>query len=158
MKKGVIGVASALAGATAGAVGIGKVMGDKVNDWKNMSDKHFALFLLMNQWVKVKQEGKNLADYFKREGYKEIAIYGMSYAGETLVNELQGSDVKIKYGIDRKANAIYADFDVVSPDNELDNVDAIVVTSITFFDEIEEMLSGKVDCAILSLEDILYDI
>ena len=112
----------------------------------------------MNQWVKVKQEGKNLAEYFEREGYHEIAIYGMSYAGETLVDELQESNIKIKYGIDKKANAIYADFDVISPDEELEEVDAIVVTSITFFDEIEEMLSKKVDCPIISLEDILYEV
>ena len=158
MKKGIVGITSALAGAALGAIGTSKIMGNSVTEWKNMSDKHLALFLLMNQWVKVKQEGKNLAEYFEREGYHEIAIYGMSYAGETFADELQGSDVKIKYGIDKKANAIYADFDVISPDEELEEVDAIVVTSITFFDEIEEMLSKKVDCPIISLEDILYEV
>lgn len=158
MKKGIVGITSALAGAALGAIGTSKIMGNSVTEWKNMSDKHLALFLLMNQWVKVKQEGKNLAEYFEREGYHEIAIYGMSYAGETFADELQGSDVKIKYGIDKKADTIYAEFDVISPDEELEEVDAIVVTSITFFDEIEELLSKKVDCPIISLEDILYEV
>ena len=40
-----------------------------------MSEKHFALFLMMNQWVKVKQEGKQLSEYLKKKGYKTIAIY-----------------------------------------------------------------------------------
>lgn len=158
MNKGVIGVLSLLAGAAAGAVGTGKTIGKQVNENKQMSDKHLALFLMMNQWVKVKQEGKNLASYFEKEGYKEIAIYGMSYAGETLVEELEGSNIKIKYGIDRKADNIYADIDIVSPDDSLDEVDAIVVTSITFFDEIEAKLSEKIDCPIISLEDILYEV
>lgn len=158
MNKGVIGVLSLLAGAAAGAVGTGKTIGKQVNENKQMSDKHLALFLMMNQWVKVKQEGKNLASYFEKEGYKEIAIYGMSYAGETLVEELEGSNIKIKYGIDRKADNIYADIDIVSPDDSLDEVDAIVVTSITFFDEIEAKLSEKIDCPIVSLEDILYEV
>lgn len=158
MKKGTVGVLATLTGVALGAVGTGKVMGDKVNEWRNMSDKHLALFLLMNQWVKVKQEGKNLAEYFEREGYKKIAIYGMSYAGETLVEELRGKELEIAYGIDRKADCIYADFDVVSPDDDLEEVDAIVVTSITFFDEIEEKLSEKVTCPILSLEDVLYEV
>lgn len=158
MKKGIVGITSALAGAALGAIGTSKIMGNSVTEWKNMSDKHLALFLLMNQWVKVKQEGKNLAEYFEREGYHEIAIYGMSYAGETFADEIQGSDVKIKYGIDKKADTIYAEFDVISPDEELEEVDAIVVTSITFFDEIEELLSKKVDCPIISLEDILYEV
>ena len=82
----------------------------------------------------------------------------MSYAGETLVEELKNSKIVIKYGIDQNADKIYAEFDVISPDDEFDEVDAIVVTSITFFDEIEKMLSEKVTCPIISLEDILYEV
>lgn len=112
----------------------------------------------MNQWVKIKQEGKNLAAYFEKHGYKKIAVYGMSYAGETLVDELKGSDVEIAYGIDRKADTIYADIDVVSLEDSLESVDAVVVTAVTFFDEIEAKLCEKVECPIISLEDILYEV
>ena len=97
MNKGVIGVLSLLAGAAVCAAGTVKTIGKQVNENKQMSDKNLALFLMMNQWVKEKQEGKNLASYFEKVGYKEIAIYGMSYAGETLVEELEGSNIKIKY-------------------------------------------------------------
>lgn len=123
-----------------------------------MSEKHLALFLMMNQWVKVKQEGKNLSTYFSDNDYKKIAIYGMSYAGETLLEELRDSEVEVVYGIDKNADGIYADVDIVSLDDDLENVDAIVVTAITFFDEIEEKLSQKVNCPIISLEDVLYEI
>ena len=47
---------------------------------------------------------------------------------------------------------------MVTPDEELANVDAVIVTPITFFSEIEDMLSLKMDCPILSIEDILYDV
>lgn len=158
MKKGMIGIVSLLGGAATGAVSVGKVLGDKVMENKKKSDKHLALFLMMNQWVKVKQEGKNLASYFEQEGYKKIAVYGMHYAGETFVEELQGSSVEIVYGIDKNADKIYADFPVVTPDDDLEEVDAVVVTSITFFEEIEEMLGAKIGCPILSLEDVLYQV
>lgn len=158
MKKGLIGALSFVAGATGAAVGIGKIMSNKVNGCQDLSDKHLALFLMMNQWVKVKQEGKNLADYFEKNNYKKIAIYGMSYAGETLADELKDSEVKVLYGIDKKADNIYAEFDIVSPDETLGAVDVVVVTSITFYDEIEEMLEKKLDCPIVSLEDILYEV
>ena len=125
---------------------------------KQMSDKHLTLFLLMNQWVKVKQEGKNLSSYFMANGYKKIAVYGMSYMGETLVEELKESGVEVAYGIDKNADGIYADIDVVSMDDELKEVDAVVVTAVTFFDEIEKRLSEKVSCPIISLEDILYEV
>lgn len=158
MKKGVISVLSVLAGAAVGAGTIGKIEGEMLDKTQKMSDKHFALFQMMNQWVKVKQEGKNLSTYFTNNGYKKIAIYGMSFAGETLIEELRGSEIEIAYGIDQNAAAIYADVDIMSVEDALDEVDAVVVTAITFFDEIEEKLSRKLDCPIISLEDILYEI
>lgn len=158
MKKGVVSAVSMLAGAIAGAGAIGKVEGDRVNKIQKMSDKHFSLFMMMNQWVKVKQEGKNLSTYFTNNGYKKIAIYGMSFAGETLTDELRGSEIEIAYGIDQNAASIYSDVEIVSFEDTLDEVDAVVVTAITFFDEIEEKLSQKLDCPIISLEDILYEV
>ena len=82
----------------------------------------------------------------------------MSYAGETLVDELRGSTVTVVYGIDKNAVSLYSDVDIVSMEDDLEIVDAIVVTAITFFDEIEEQLSEKIDCPIISLEDILYEV
>lgn len=158
MKKGVVSVLSMLTGAIAGAGAVGKMTGEKLSRAKSMSDKHLALFLMMNQWVKVKQEGKNLVSYFEKNGYKKIAIYGMSYAGETLLDELKGSDVQVAYGIDKNADGIYADVETVSMEDPLEEVDAIVVTAITFFDDIKEKLSEKISCPIISLEDILYEV
>lgn len=158
MKKPVISILSALTGSALGAGAVGKVSVDKMKKIQSMSDKHLALFLMMNQWVKVKQEGKKLADYFEKNSYKKIAIYGMSFAGETLIDELKGTGITVAYGIDKKADLIYADVDIVSMDDELEQVDAVVVTAITFFNEIEEQISQKVDCPVISLEDILYDV
>lgn len=158
MKKGIILALSILTGMIIGAGTVGKAISRQIDKAKTMSNKHLALFLMMNQWVKVKQEGKKLEAYFDKIGYKRIAIYGMSYAGETLIEELRNTDIQVIYGIDKNADSIYADIDVVSMDSELKKVDAIVVTAITYFDEIEEKLSKKLDCPILSLEDILYEV
>ena len=43
-------------------------------------------------------------------------------------------------------------------DDLLGDVDAIVVTAVTFFDEIEAALSEKIDSPVISLEDILYEV
>ena len=114
MKKGIITILSVLTGAAVGAGAVKKVESEKLNKMRSMSNKHLELFKMMSQWVKVKQEGKNLSSY--------------------------------------------ADVDIVSIDDDLEEVDAVVVTAITFFDEIEEKLSQKIDCPIISLEDILYEI
>ncbi|MDE7476460.1 MAG: hypothetical protein K2M91_00680 [Lachnospiraceae bacterium] len=155
MKKPIIAVISALAGAAAGA---GIVIGRTSKKIKNENDygnKHLALYLMMNQWVKIKQENKSIAEYLENQGYRTIAIYGMNYVGETLLNELAGSDIEVKYAIDKNAAIIYSDVDVITPDDELEAVDAVVVTPITFFDEIEQVLGNKTDAPVISLKDIL---
>lgn len=133
---------------------------DKITKLQGLANKHLQLFLMMNQWVGIKQEGKNLSAYFERNGYKRIAIYGMSYAGCTLYDELLSSDIEIAYLIDQnvqKAISLGKGFgaEFVSMDDSLEEVDVIVVTPITFFEEIAENLRKKIDCPIVSLKAIL---
>ena len=158
MKKGMISVLSTLAGAAIGAGTAGTVKEKEVQKWKDYSNKHLALYKMMCQWVTVKQDGTNLAEYFEKNGYKRIAIYGMSFAGDTLANELRDTNVRVVYGIDQNAATLYADFDIVTMEDNLEEVDVVVVTAITFFDEIAEELSAKINCPIISLEDVLYEI
>lgn len=158
MKKQIIFFLSALSGFFIGVFITGKVENKARKKIQIISDKHLALFLMMNRWVQAKQEGKNVSDFLEHNAYKNIAIYGMSYVGETLLEELKDTDIHVAYGIDKGAESIYAEIDIVSPDDNLQEVDVIVVTAITFFEDIEEKLSKKVNCPIVSLEDILYEL
>lgn len=153
-----VSLMAAAMGAMAGTGITGSIMEKSIKRNSDMSDKHLALFLMMNEWVKVKQAGKNLAEYFEKNEYKKIAVYGMSYAGETLLDELSESDIEVAYAIDKNANSIYLDIETVTLDADLREVDAVVVTAITFFNEIERKLKEKLKCPIVSLEDILYEI
>lgn len=141
-----------------GAGSIKRIYKKQIAKEQQMSDKHLELFKMMNQWVRVKQEGKNLSSYFEKNNYKTIAIYGMSYAGETLIEELRGTNIEVLYAIDQQANRIFADIDIITPVDELRKVDVVVITAITFFDEIKDELSKIVDYDIISLEDILYEV
>lgn len=82
----------------------------------------------------------------------------MSNVGVTLFDELKDTGIIVAYGIDKNADSLCADIDIVSIEEDLDKVDVIVVTAITFYDEIEKKLSKKVNCPIISLEDILYEV
>lgn len=162
MKKAGTAVVSILGGTLIGTVvgmmGMGKLIGLRFANKPETSNKYLELFLLMNQWVKVKQQNKNLCSYFERAGYKKIAIYGMSSVGITLLNELRETGIEVAYGIDKRADEIYAEVDIVTMEEDLNEVDAIVVTAISFFDEIKEKLGEKVVCPVVSLNDVLYEI
>lgn len=159
MKKRTLGFLSLLVGgafgAIAAAVGVDRTGKKKLMVEKQFSTKHLELYLMMDRWVEVKQKGKNLADYLKQEGYQTIAIYGMSYAGNRLVKELEGTGIEIKYGIDKKADNIHSKIKIYTPKDIMEDVDAVVVTSISFFDEIAEKLEEQFICPIISLDDII---
>lgn len=158
MKKTVAGLFSAVAGGIAGAAAAGSVFNKKAVQETQYAQKHLAIMQIMNQWIIDKQNGKELSDFFLKNGYKEIAIYGMSYLGERLLDELDGTDVVVRYAIDKNADNIYASCEVVKPDGVLSSVDAIIVTSFFFFDEIEKDLEEKVDYPIISIEDVVYGV
>lgn len=156
MKKGVAGVLSAVAGGVAGSVAVSVKSNKEVRKWRGFSNKHLEMIKLYDKWFATKQEGKSVADYLKKEDIKTVAIYGMSFIGQRLYEELRNTGIEVAYGIDRNCDRIYADIDIVTPEDELKEVDAIIVTAFSFFDEIEESLMEKTDSRILSIEDLIY--
>lgn len=158
MKKGILASLSFIGGGIAGILSAGTVLSKKTKEEQKCSNKHLAIMLVMNQWIINKQEGKSLISFFEENGYKKIAIYGMSYLGERLADELRDSDIKVSYAIDKNAENIYTDIEVKSPEDEMEEVDAVIVTAVFFFDEIEAQLENIFDCPIISLEDIVQGV
>ena len=131
-------------------------MNSELRKAKNLSDKHLMLFLLMNEWVKVKQANKSVSGFLLNEGYRRIAIYGMSYAGQRLYDELMASDVEIIACIDQKGGGTYFNHNIVAADKLPSDIDAIIVTPIFYFEEIKKNLEKNVSANIVSLEEIIY--
>lgn len=120
----------------------------------------------LKRWFELKCENKPLSPYFERNGYTRIAIYGMSDLGTYLLKELADSPVRVLYGIDRQAEKAagklaagrWAGLPIRKPEDTLPEADAIIVTAVYFFSEIDEQLRQKVTCPVISLEDVLYTI
>lgn len=150
-----------IGGAVGASVGIGYefIKEEKRLDKMEENYKKFESFYrLLITWVEMKQEGKSLVEYFEFNNIKTIAIYGMKELGERFVKELEGSDIEIKYVIDQNIDKIETPYKKVRPNDDLEPVDAIVVTAIYYYQEIEEDLSKKVDYEIISLEDAVYGV
>ena len=119
-------------------------------------NKMTEFYTLLIQWLTLKQSNNSLENYFKARNFSKVAIYGMKELGQRLYEELRNSDIEVKYIIDKNADELYAEVDIVSPDGELDEVDVIVITAIHYYDEIKEVLASKVNCPIISLEEVIY--
>lgn len=123
---------------------------------KNLSDKHLMLFLLMNEWVKVKQQNKSIEGCLLKLGYKKIAIYGMSYAGQRLFDELLNTSAEIVCCIDQKSGGIYRGYEIIPAKECPDGVDVVIVTPIFYYDEIRQQLERGISARIISLEEVIY--
>ena len=73
MNRGVTTVISALAGALLGVGFAGNAAYKKVNELEEKSERYLALYRMMDKWMEVKQEGKNLSMYFQKRGPIAVA-------------------------------------------------------------------------------------
>lgn len=154
MKKAVF---AGVLGIGIGASVVGTQMNKIVGEREKNSEKFRIMYQMMERWMRIKQNGESLEKYFVSYGYKNIAIYGMAEIGKLLLSELKDSSIQVQFGIDKNKNAT----DIIpmyGPEEDLPAADAIIVTAIAYFDEIEKMLSEKNHCPIISLEDIVYEV
>lgn len=153
---------TAMLGAAAGVVvdekTIGKLRKKSMGRIEEDRMKFHEFYSILLQWVHMHNEGKKIGAYLKKCGYDTVAIYGMKELGEELLYELKDSEVEVKYAVDRNADELCLDAcNVYRPEEELEPVDAMIVTAVHWFDEIERDMKKKVSCPILSLEDIVYE-
>lgn len=160
MKKKLFIILSVVSGGVFSVLAIRKLYSGytqetQIEQWKELSDKHLALMQLYDKWMITKQDGRSIVEYFDDNHIQTIAIYGMASVGLRLQDELRKTNVEVKYGIDKYKYKNRTDLDIVTPDEKLEKVDAIIVTAIYYFAEIRDELSKKTDIAIISLEEVL---
>lgn len=120
--------------------------------------KAFGFYHILIRWLQMKQEKKSLAEYFKQNEYRTVAVYGMKEIGVLLCNELRQEGIDIKYAIDKNADKINVDIETVKPTSEMPEVDVIVVTATHYFDSIYMELQELTEAEIVSITDILWSI
>lgn len=67
MKGGIIAGLSLVVRVAIGTGAASQRVLKKIKWQKEYADKYLALYLLMNQWIKVKQENKSMPDYLKKK-------------------------------------------------------------------------------------------
>lgn len=106
----------------------------------------------------IVSNSEDIAVYLEESGFRNIAIYGMSDVGRFLFNILKPTNIKILYAIDKRAAQISSDIPVLTLEDVLPQVDAIIVTAAYFYTQVEEQLRTKVKCPIISIEEVLKGI
>lgn len=123
----------------------------------NRRDKNGELYQFLFMLIHAQQRGLKVDAVLNKLNIKSIAIYGCDNLGKVLLNALAGSEIEVKYGIDRNPQTNYMEeqMEIYTLKDQLPLVDAIVVTAITFFDQIRDELSVLTDMRVISFEELI---
>lgn len=147
----VTGIASFVSGFFLG----GKALVGMINDYKRRMERNASNMMLFNDWMEFLYAGGSIGQYFHAHGYKKIMIYGNGYIGQRLFQALEGTDVEVAAIMDQ-ANSSGSDTEgiLIGVDSEIPDIDCVVVTPVTYFDEIYHMLREKMGQPIISVEEL----
>ena len=115
--------------------------------------KRNKLLHLTFLWVENLQKEKRIGNWLIGKGYSSVAVYGAGGVGRCVLEELSGSSIKVLYAIDQKP--VEVGIPVYAPDDDLPAVDCVIVTVVMEYKEIYRCLRAKLECPILSIEEIV---
>lgn len=124
---------------------------DNINPYKKSADA-YGLAL---SWLEIRQQGRCLEEYFKKHFIQSIAIYGMAALGCRLYDELEDSEIDVRYMIDRNPDGMEQVFNFVSLDNQKIDVDAIVVTVVSSEKQIIQDIKRRGYKKVIGLSEVL---
>lgn len=119
------------------------------------SDKHLKLYLMAIKWVQMKQREKSIEAYLLKKNCHSVAIYGMSYMGETIYRELQKSSIVVLYGIDQNAEQIQTELKVYHPSEAEEEVDLIINSTTLKNQIVGKEMENLSNVPIVSIKEIL---
>lgn len=122
---------------------------------KESNEKMHLFYDVLVSWINLLQNGEKIEAILRKRGYHSIAIYGMAELGQLLLNELLKTNIEVKCLIDQKADMLEFNTKIVKPTEFDECVDAIIVTAVYNFSEIEKQMTSISECVCISLEELV---
>lgn len=107
------------------------------------------------RWMRLETRSGGVYQFILDNGFRKVAIYGMGNLGRSLCDELSHNQVEVVYVIDKNKSINCSGYQCYTMQDELPEADVVIITPITYFEEISKELSKKLTCPLLSLDDII---
>lgn len=138
--------------------GHGGNSGDKDEKLKNIvsqKDKFEHYLNILDAWMDLRENGRRLDTWFLERGYREIGVYGYGTLGKHLIRELEESEIRVRFIVDRQQGKIPAGIPAFRPEEELPETDVVVVSATFYYDDIYRKLRENGAGKVVSLERII---
>lgn len=124
------------------------------------AEKHRIYYELTYEWMNAVITGRSIADWIVKNGYRTVAIYGMSESGQMVYWDLcKCRDLQVRYGLDRRSNIESKELKIYNIDSCPEPVELIIVTAVIAFEGIKSEISEKLDfsCKVISLIQLIEE-
>lgn len=106
----------------------------------------------------IQLSAKKLEVVLREQEISTIAVYGMGYVGQKLVEALAERKINVSYGIDKNSVNFIANIPVYKPTEIEHDVDLILVTPEVYFEEIKNELSCHTKAKVIRLSEFLDEV
>lgn len=128
----------------------------KIKAIQEIVKKNDMLIKTYDKWMQLEENGKTISDILHTHGYQTVAIYGMGYLGKRLYERLIAEGTDVLCGIDRNAHYMYKDLYVHAiDDDDLPDANVIIVTPISSYNEIKDIIKEHKSVDVYSLYELL---
>lgn len=132
---------------------------ETIKRMKKLNSKMVLYYNIYSKWIELRIKGKRLATYLEEAGIYNVIVYGYGPVGINFVEDLlESSNINIVCIIDNGIIEQDEEICVKSIENAPKDVDAVIVTTVHVFDNINLTLKKEFACPILSLQDIIYKV
>ncbi len=112
-------------------------------------------FSLLGEWLAMVERGDTLEKNLQELNIKTAAVYGMGIIGNHVLKQLNGSNVSVKYIVDKNEIKGIYDAIICNPEEKLEGVDAIIITPIYQFEAIRNILQKNNNIKMISVRELI---
>ncbi len=112
---------------------------------------------ILELWMRLRDQKISVSHFFVQKNIKTVAIYGAGILGKHLYYELQDSEIQVACFLDKNTNKAIEQKKCLAPGETMESVDAIIVTPLMEYKEIQKGLAEYYSCAIISIETVLLN-
>lgn len=118
-------------------------------------NKYRTYFRILDRWFVINEKGKTIADFFVRNGFETVLIYGYTSLADHMIYALKDSGVQVLGYIDRRDGLKNTQIPIYNLERGFPIADVIVVTPTYDFEMIRKVLAEKIDSTIVSIEEVI---
>lgn len=127
----------------------------------NSNDRDFLIqmYEIMERPELLQPLGECMQNYFHMHHYKTIAVYGLGKLGSFIMKNLKETDVEVKYIMDQNDKLSFSGTKRIKVQEleSVENLDMILVTPMSDYEEIEAEICSVTDIVVISAKELMYD-